>query len=273
MNGNDLFDALSGLEKTYIDEAAFELHGTPASKQKKAKIASIRKIVFIAIPSAAAILLVVAVAMPFMLSHKSSESASFAPAAPSMDAAAEAPAEEATAEAAEDVIAEAPAADYVSEAEAPAMADEAPAMAESAGAYDAADNAEPAATLNTPGIASDEDRKTAHYKTEQNTATESAAMAESEEESIGPVTLVSARYDKGIITVETKDSLPKSYENMTYSITGTDTTGAEKEYGKGLIKDIVTGTDPLTLDISDLALAKGTYSLEIEGSSVWFVIN
>ena len=115
MNGNDLFDALSGLENTYIDEAAFELHGTPAAKQKKAKIVKLRKTLLVAIPSAAAILLIVAVAMPFMLSHKSSESASFAPSAPSMDAAAEAPAEEAAAEATEEAVAEAPAADYAEE--------------------------------------------------------------------------------------------------------------------------------------------------------------
>ena len=259
MNGKDLFDALSGLENTYIDEAAFELHGTPASKQKKAKIVKIRRTLLIAIPSAAAILLVVAVAMPFMLSHKNSESASFAPAAPSMDAAAEAPAEEAAAEAAEDSIALAPAADYASEAEAPAMADEAPAIADEAPAMadEAPAAAEAAGAAPEEYETADEDRKTAvsNYKAE------------------GPVTLISAMYDKGILTVETKDALPKSFENMTYSITGTDKAGAEKEYGKGLIKDIVTGTDPLTLDISDLALAKGTYRLDIEGSSISFVIN
>ena len=121
MNGNDLFDALSGLDNTYIDEAAFELHGTPASKQKKAKIVKIRKTLLIAIPSAAAILLVVALAMPFAISHKRSESAASAPSAPAMDTAAEAPAKEAAAEATEDIMAEAPAAEYASEAEAPAM--------------------------------------------------------------------------------------------------------------------------------------------------------
>ena len=78
MNGNDLFDALSGLDKMYIDEAAFELHDTPAAKQKKAKIRSIRKIIFIAVPSAAAFLLLVAVALPFVIPHKSSESAATA---------------------------------------------------------------------------------------------------------------------------------------------------------------------------------------------------
>ena len=258
MNGNDLFDALSGLDNTYIDEAAFELHGTPASKQKKAKIVKIRKTLLVVIPSAAAILLVVALALPFAISHKSSESASFAPSAPAMDTAAEAPAEEAAAEAAEDVMSEAPAADYAAEAEAPAMDTEAeaPAMAESAGAqseaadesysYDAAEteNAEPAATLTA-----DADRR----KTAGTTAL-----------------FESADYSKGILTIETSGILPKNFEDMTYQITGTDNAGNEKEYSTGIVKDIMTATEPLALDISELNLAKGTYSIRIGEESISF---
>ena len=249
MNGNDLFDALSGLDNTYIDEAAFELHGTPASKQKKAKIVKIRKMLLVVIPSAAAILLVVALALPFAISHKSSESASFAPSAPAMDTAAEAPAEEAAA-----------AADYAAEAEAPAMDTEAeaPAMAESAGAqseaadesysYDAAEteNAEPAATLTA-----DADRK----KTTGTTAV-----------------FESADYSKGILTIETSGILPKNFEDMTYQITGTDNAGNEKEYATGIVKDIMTATEPLALDISELNLAKGTYSIRIGEESISFEI-
>lgn len=251
MNGNDLFDALSGLDNTYIDEAAFELHGTPASKQKKAKIVKIRKTLLVVIPSAAAILLVVALALPFAISHKSSESASFAPSAPAMDTAAEAPAEEAAAEAAEDVMSEAPAADYAAEAEAPAMDTEAeaPAMAESAGAQSEAaetENAEPAATLTA-----DADRK----KTAGTTAL-----------------FESADYSKGILTIETSGILPKNFEDMTYQITGTDNAGNEKEYATGIVKDIMTATEPLALDISELNLAKGTYSIRIGEESISFEI-
>lgn len=243
MNGNDLFDALSGLDNTYIDEAAFELHGTPASKQKKAKIVKIRKTLLVVIPSAAAILLVVALALPFAISHKSSESASFAPSAPAMDTAAEAPAKEAAAEA--------PAADYAAEAEAPAMDTEAeaPAMAESAGAQSEAaetENAEPAATLTA-----DADRK----KTAGTTAL-----------------FESADYSKGILTIETNGILPKNFEDMTYQITGTDNAGNEKEYGTGTVKDIMTATEPLALDISELNLAKGTYSIRIGEESISFEI-
>ncbi len=231
MNGNDLFDALSGLDNTYIDEAAFELHGTPASKQKKAKIVKIRKTLLIAIPSAAAILLVVALAMPFAISHKRSESAASAPSAPAMDTAAEAPAQEAAAEATEDIMAGAQ-----SEA------------AEESYAYDAAEteNAEPAATLTA-----DADRK----KTTGTTAV-----------------FESADYSKGILTIETSGILPKDFEDMTYQITGTDNAGNEKEYGSGIVKDIMTATEPLAFDISELNLAKGTYDIRIGEESISFEI-
>ncbi len=246
MNGNDLFDALSGLDNTYIDEAAFELHVTPASKQKKAKIVKIRKTLLVVIPSAAAILLVVALALPFAISHKSNESASFAPSAPAMDTAAEAPAEEA---AAEDVMSEAPAMD--TEAEAPAMAESAGAQSEAADesySYEAAEteNAEPAATLTA-----DADRK----KTAGTTAL-----------------FESADYSKGILTIETSGILPKNFEDMTYQITGTDNAGNEKEYATGIVKDIMTATEPLALDISELNLAKGTYSIRIGEESISFEI-
>ncbi len=240
MNGNDLFDALSGLDNTYIDEAAFELHGTPASKQKKAKIVRIRKTLLIAIPSAAAILLVVALAMPFAISHKRSESAASAPSAPAMDTAAEAPAEEAAAEATEDIM-----------AEAPAVAESAGAQSEAAEesyAYDASEteNAEPAATLTA-----DADRK----KTTGTTAV-----------------FESADYSKGILTIETSGILPKDFEDMTYQITGTDNAGNEKEYGSGIVKDIMTATEPLAFDISELNLAKGTYDIRIGEESISFEI-
>ena len=249
MNGNDLFDALSGLDNTYIDEAAFELHGTPASKQKKAKIVKIRKTLLIAIPSAAAILLVVALAMPFAISHKRSESAASAPSAPAMDTAAEAPAKEAAAEATEDIMAEAPAMD--NESEAPAVAESAGAQSEAAEgsyAYDASEteNAEPAATLTA-----DADRK----KTTGTTAV-----------------FESADYSKGILTIETSGILPKDFEDMTYQITGTDNAGNEKEYGSGIVKDIMTATEPLAFDISELNLAKGTYDIRIGEESISFEI-
>ena len=60
MNGNDLFTALSGLDPKYIDEAAFELK-EKAAPTKQPKTVSFRKIMYIAVPSAAAILLILAV--------------------------------------------------------------------------------------------------------------------------------------------------------------------------------------------------------------------
>ena len=102
MNNNELFDALSGIDPKYIDEAAFELHGEnadnneagnivsiDAGKAAKARKSAIRKMIYIALPSVAAILLIVGVALPAIMRVSKSESAS----APAYDSAATAPAE------------------------------------------------------------------------------------------------------------------------------------------------------------------------------------
>ena len=115
MNGNDLFTALSGLDPKYIDEAAFELRADPEPK-KQAKVVSIRKIMYIAVPSAAAILLILVVSFPAILRVSKSESAASAPA--------EAPAYEAAAEAADEAVAEAEPQAETAEAAGEAMADE-----------------------------------------------------------------------------------------------------------------------------------------------------
>ena len=137
------------------------------------------------------------------------------------------------------------------ESEAPAVAESAGAQSEAAEesyAYDASEteNAEPAATLTA-----DADRK----KTTGTTAV-----------------FESADYSKGILTIETSGILPKNFEDMTYQITGTDNAGNEKEYGSGIVKDIMTSTEPLAFDISELNLAKGTYDIRIGEESISFEI-
>ena len=99
MNNNDLFDALSGIDPKYIDEAAHELHASGKVVDLSAR-RRIRKYIAIALPSAAAVLLFVGIVMSGVLnSSKSGESMAEAPSAAaeaSADAAAEAPMEEAT---------------------------------------------------------------------------------------------------------------------------------------------------------------------------------
>ena len=94
MNANDLMNALSGIDPKYIDEAAYELHDERASgkgSRENSRAEShvvditsqkrIRKFVYIALPSVAAIILIMAVALPAVLRVSKSESAAEAPAA------------------------------------------------------------------------------------------------------------------------------------------------------------------------------------------------
>ncbi|MCR4684376.1 MAG: hypothetical protein K5649_02800 [Lachnospiraceae bacterium] len=79
MNNNDLFDALSGIDPKYIDEAAHELHASGKVVDLSAR-RRIRKYIAIALPSAAAVLLFVGVVMSGVLnSSKSGESMAEAP--------------------------------------------------------------------------------------------------------------------------------------------------------------------------------------------------
>lgn len=95
MNGNDLLDALSGIDHKYIDEAAYELHDMPVRK-KQGKVIRMNRTALIAIPAAAVILLTVSVALPSLLrtknesaSYSASDSAATESAAPAYDAAEE----------------------------------------------------------------------------------------------------------------------------------------------------------------------------------------
>ena len=93
MNGNDLMDALSGIDPKFIEEAAFELNAKPVQEQRREK-ASVKRGFFIALPIAAAAILTIAVAYPFLMRISKTGSSS-----PSLsDSASYAPAEEAASE-------------------------------------------------------------------------------------------------------------------------------------------------------------------------------
>ena len=64
-------NALSGIDANYINEAAFELGNVPkvSKTSKSANIVKFKKILYIAVPSAAAILLILAVSLPGILSN------------------------------------------------------------------------------------------------------------------------------------------------------------------------------------------------------------
>lgn len=247
MNGNDIFTALSGLDPKYIDEAAFELKKSDTPK-KNSKVVSIRRILYIAVPSAAAILLILAVSLPAVLRVSKSESAATAPSeAPSYDAAAEAemPADEEAASEAADETAEPEAASETA-AEATAEAADEASQTETAGApmYDEEINSEAAA---------------------DELMTEQAKRAD-----IEPISGASAKYDNGVLTVILPDTVIYDM-NSSYSILESDQPDA-KTLQEGILKDVATGSDPLTLDISKLDLQSGTYTLKICDETIEFSV-
>ena len=243
MNGNDIFTALSGLDPKYIDEAAFELKKSDTPK-KNSKVVSIRRILYIAVPSAAAILLILAVSLPAVLRVSKSESAATAPSeAPSYDAAAEA--EMPAAEEAEDETAEPEAASETAAEATAEAADEAP-QTETAGApmYDEEINSEAAA---------------------DELMAEQAKRAD-----IEPISGASAKYDNGILTIILPETVIYDM-NSSYSILESGEPDA-KTIQEGILKDVATGSDPLTLDISKLDLQSGTYTLKIGDETIEFSV-
>ncbi len=158
-----------------------------------------------------------------------------------------------------------------SESAAPAMSEaaEAPAMDEAAGEPAMNEAAEaPAMTEAAEAPAMNETDEAAAMS---DAATEAAGAAEEESSYYAELGLISATYEAGILTVECENTLPADADEMEYSVTGTD---ADKEtvYGSGTLKDIIKGRDPLTLDLTDLALLNGTYTLSINGESIEFTI-
>lgn len=238
MNNNDLMDAMSGIDPKYIDEAAFELHGTPI--RKKAKTVDFRRTVFIVLPAVAVLLLTFSVTLPMVMRTNKSESASM-PASDSTAYEAAGSAEEA----------------------APAYDSEAPAAAEEAMPAE-----EPAAA---------EEAMPAYEAEEAEAAADEAPVQESEAAKSGLAGVVAlglekATFNEGIITLEIKGSLPQDTASIVYSITGTDDSGSETTFAEGSLDDILKNRDPLTLDISHLDLHPGTYTLSIGDETIEFEV-
>ena len=241
-------DALSGLDPKYIDEAAFELHGKPVKRSpKKSKVL---RGAFIALPIAAALLITVMVALPALFrmgmdsgTSMSSDTGSYAPAseeAASYDA--EAPS-----------ISEAPS--YSDAIESEAEADYASEATEAAAEADYA----PEDSVNASASAKSED--TAEIEAVTGTAsesTETAGMADTETAGAE----ISTEYVDGILTIE-NITLPEDIAEAEYKIAKTTATGTEITYSEGSLEDIITETEPLTLDLSDLILPEGTYTITI----------
>ncbi len=301
MNNNDLLNALSGIDPKYIDEAALELHeeqyengsvseqtvsSAPAShsddslvvtsietadQARRTRRLRTRRIVSIVIPAAAVILFSMTVALPFIIRNGKSESS--APAA---------------SESAVPMMSEESATDSAYYDDAEALADTAPAYESAEAASDAAPayNAEePAAEAASESEYAEADISSVTDSAKAESAVKpdaselnttgsnaSAGTSAKDSDSSSALGLESAKYADGILTVKITGTLPKNINTLEYSITGTEETGSEKIYAKGKLSDILTETDPLTLDISGSALPAGTYTLSIGEETVVFSI-
>lgn len=275
MNNNDLFNALSGLDPKFIDEAAFELHGAaPKTKEamiskisEKSKISRIKKVIFVSLPAVAVIFLTLAVTLPFLMRMNTNESASMATSDTARYEAAEeaaadtAPAYEAE-EAAEAYEAEEAAGTY-EESVGNAAAEPAAAAGEEA-EYGSADGMAAEATAGS-GTGS-----SAESAADSSEAISSAAKDDSVQKSAS--SLERASFKDGILTVEIRRTLPENAEEMKYSITAAEEGGSKKILAEGKLGDIIRGQDPLTLDISTLKLPEGTYSFNLGSESIDFSV-
>ncbi len=257
MNGNDLMNALSGIDPKYIDEAAFELHEAPAQK-KNSKIVRINRFALIAIPAAAALLLTVSVVLTRMHVNKS-ESTSAGTAM--TDAAYPAP--EAASEAAFDAASEADY-DMASEAAGEDMMDMAPGLeAPEASKGDTA----PAAAAAASETSGSDATLSADFEEAELNASERSY--ESKKGLTSPI-LEEAEYEDGILTVTVKEALPASAKELKYSITAADGSGSDTPLAEGTLGDILLAPDPLTLDLTGLDLPAGTYTLTLGTSTISF---
>ncbi|MCR5773543.1 MAG: hypothetical protein K6G42_00530 [Lachnospiraceae bacterium] len=261
MNGNDLMNALSGLDPKYIDEAAFELKEDPG-KIKKAKVFRMKKILLATIPAAAVILITVTVTLPFLMRNNKSESASYEAA----DAAAEAEPVYEAAETAE-------AADAAAEAESVHEAAEAAdAAAEAEPVHEAADEAEAEQVYEA---------KETPAETQSAVADEAAAGTDSLQEAKkreetgtdGALGLENAAYKDGVLTVDINGTIPLDPGKVKYTITGKDGKGSKKTFAEGNLGEILTEQETVRLDLSERHLPKGVYSLSIGDESIEFTVD
>ncbi len=270
MNEHDIFNALSGIDGKYIDEAAYELHGTGAvvgsdkAGDRVVDITSkrrIRKFIYVALPSVAAIILIVAVAMPAILKVSKSDSASMAsdttPAAEDMADAEAAPAAEAAEEAAAPAAEAAANASYDAVAEEPsaeAEATEETAMAEEAeDAEDHAKRDDKALEFNNDNVAV--------------TAGEEAAASWAVSDTI---------YRKGVLLLFTQGSVPDDLSDKEYTIKEAAKADKDEYISKGLLADLSEhmeiADDYISIDLNELNLKTGKYMIDIGGVSAVFEV-
>lgn len=208
MNEKDLINALSGIDEKYIDEAAYELHDKAAGDDRVVDITSRRrlgKFVKIVLPSVAAIILIVCVALPAVLRVSKSESAAMSDSAPAVeDAAADA---------------EAPAYDEAA-SEAEDAASTSGAAAETSNLYDTTPAEDSEEVMNIKPDREDADRKKATQE-----VLEIPAVSEAE-------------YDRNILVVRFDSELSDSFMNAGYRLTRQDASGSGSLVSEGFLGEL-----------------------------------
>ncbi len=261
MNANDIFTALTGIDEKYIDEAAYELHSGnsdagPEDQAQAGKVVDITskrrigKFVKIVLPSVAAIILIVAFALPAVL--RVTDNASTAPMSESA-----APAEDESSAA----TAEAPAAagdNFEPIAEAPAAATE---EAEEA-SEDAA-----AAETETAGEAAPEEDNTYNAARDDDSQMLTAAKG---------LTISKADYKDGILTIEFDSDLPAGLADTPYRLTRSDT-GDGSPVSEGVLSElsdhIETEDNRLIIDLTGNEPAPGSYRIYLGDISAEFGVH
>ena len=266
MSGNDIFNAISNIDPKYIDEAAYELHSREGAENSvsgssitdissRSRTLRTRKFIWVALPSVAAVLLILGVAVPAILRTGSTQPAATSEApADNAEATAEAEAVDEAAPAAEEEPSNEAAAEAVpefaqenSEEEMPAMSDE---------------------TL-AAGTDSNKDRQTYSLNAAGETA---EAEAEAEEAVPSPV----AVYENGLLTIDTAEFLHGSLDEAKYEIFDINDPQSAEPVAKGSLKDVTDQEEltdePLVLDLTSLALKPGEYRIEMETGTAEFTV-
>ncbi len=273
MSGNDIFNAISNIDPEYIDEAAYELHSREGAENSvsgssitdissRRRTLRTRKFIWVALPSVAAVLLILGVAVPAILRTGSTQPAATSEApADNAEATAEAEAMDEAAPAAEEEPSNESAAEAVpelaqenSEEEMPAMSDE---------------------TL-AAGTDSNKDRQTYTVNAAGETAEAEAEAAEAEAEAEEAVPSPAAVYENGMLIIDTAEFIHGSLDEVKYAIFDTNAPQSAEPVAKGSLKDIteqIELTDePLVLDLTSLALKPGEYRIEMETGTAEFTV-
>lgn|GEM_PF-1858746 len=270
MSGNDIFNAISNIDPKYIDEAAYELHSQEdidysvsgssiTDISTKRKTVRARRLIWVALPSVAAVLLILGVAIPAILRTGSTQPAATA------EATSEAPADNAEAAAEAEAVDEAaPAAEEVEQAVSEAaaeepVADEAPAMSDETLTAGADSKSE-----------SNKDRQTYTTDVMEETA---AAAAEAEEAVPSPA----AVYENGLLTIDTAELLHGPLDEAEYAIFDISEEQSAEPVAKGKLEDVTKQKEltdePLVLDLTSLALKPGEYRIEMETGTAEFTVS